>query len=118
MEKPSRTITFVALAQFVPLVLFPWPWSFSSLVFIACIAALSAFLGWALLQRKWWGRTLTIFVQGFNVIIRVITLFHNVYSAENGVNVPLLITYVLSVAISVAILSYVDKPQVQLVFES
>ena len=75
-------------------------------------------LGWALLQRKWWGRTLTIFVQGLNVIIRVITLFNNVYSEETGANVPLLITYILSVVGSVIILSYVDRPQVQLVFES
>lgn len=118
MKKSSQTIKLVALAQIVPLALFPWTWSLSSLIAIAIIAALCAVLGWALLQRKWWGRTLTIFVQGLNVIIRVITLFHNVYSTDGGLNVPLLATYVLSVVISVVILGHVDKPQVQLVFES
>ena len=118
MEKSSRIITFVAIAQFVPLLLFPWTVAVRSLVFIGIIAALCATLAWSLVQRKWWGRTLTIFVQGLNVIIRVITLFANVYSADGGVRFPLLITYLLSVAISVVILSYVDRPEVQLVFES
>jgi hypothetical protein len=114
----SRVITFVAFAQIVPLVLFPWTLSLGSLVAILVLCLLAAFLGWSLYQRKKWGRTLTIFVQGLNIIVRLITLFANVYRAETGLNVPLLVTYVLSAAFSGVILSYVDRPEVQLAFES
>lgn len=114
----SRIISIVAIAQFVPLVLFPWSLSVGSAVFIVILVALCVFLGWALLQRKPWGRTLTIFVQGLNAIIRIITLFGNVYKPEEGLNVALLVTYVVSIVLSVVFLSYIDRPEVQLAFES
>jgi len=104
--------------QFLPLVLFPWRLSVGSLVFILVLALFSAFLGWALLKRKAWGRTLTIFVQGFNIIVRVITLFGNVYDPDTGLNAPLLVAYLASVALSGVLLGYIDRPEVQLVFES
>jgi hypothetical protein len=114
----TRGIRIVALAQVVPLVLFPWDLSVRSLVFIVILILLSAFLGWALLQRKPWGRILTIFVQGMNIIVRIITLFGNVYSPETGLNTALLVTYVLSAVASGFLLSTIDKPEMQLVFES
>jgi hypothetical protein len=114
----SRSITIVAFAQFVPLVLFPWDLKLGSLVFMLILALLCAFLGWALLQRKVWGRTLTIFVQGFNIIIRIITFWANVYTPAQGLDAALLVTYAISIALSWMILSYVDRPEVQLAFES
>ena len=117
-ESQSRTILFVAIAQFAPLVLFPWSFSLGSLVAIVVLLALSAFLGWVLLRRKAWGVTLTIFVQGLNIVVRLITLFANVYDEASGVNVWLLITYVASAAFSLYLLSTIDKPEVRLLFES
>ena len=113
----TRGIRIVALAQVVPLLLFPWDLSVRSLIFVAILILLAAFLGWALLKRKSWGRLLTIFVQGMNIIIRIITLFGNVYTPETGLRVGLLVTYLLSAVISGFLLSYVDKTEVQLVFE-
>jgi hypothetical protein len=118
MERSSRFISYIAFAQFAPLVLFPWDLSVRSVVFIFLLLLLCAFLGWALIQRKPWGRTLTIFVQGLNIVIRVITLFGNVYRPEVGLNVALLVTYLLSVVVSAVVLGYIDRPEVQLAFES
>jgi hypothetical protein len=119
MEHSStRRIRIVALAQVVPLLLFPWDLSVRSFVFIGILILLAAFLGWALLQRKPWGRLLTIFVQGMNIIVRIITLFGNLYSPETGLNVSLLVTYVLSAVVSGILLSYIDRPETQLAFES
>ena len=118
MERSSRFITYIAFAQFVPLVLFPWELSLRSVVFILILALLCAFLGWALIQRKPWGRTLTIFVQGLNIVVRIITLFDNVYSPEAGLKVGLLVTYLLSIVLSAVALGYIDRPEVQLAFEA
>ena len=119
MEKTrSRMITYIAIAQFVPFVLFPWTLSVQSLVFGGVFVLLCALLGWALVRRKAWARKMTIFTQGFNIIVRMITFFGNVYSPESGVNLGLLITYVCSVVLSWFILLYIDKPEVQLAFES
>jgi hypothetical protein len=118
MTRSSRFITYIAFAQFVPLVLFPWDLSLQSVVVFVILLLLSAFLGWALIQRKPWGRTLTIFVQGFNIVIRIITLFGNVYRPESGLNVALLLTYLFSMVLSAVVLGYIDRPEVQLVFEA
>ena len=114
----TRGIRIVALAQVVPLLLFPWDLSVRSFVFIGILILLSALLGWALIRRKPWGRLLTIFVQGMNIIVRIITLFGNVYTPETGLRVGLLVTYLLSAVVSGFLLSYIDKPEMQLVFES
>jgi hypothetical protein len=111
-------VTLVAISQFVPLVLFPWGFSASTIVFVVVLLALSAFLGWSLLRRRRWGITLTIFVQGLNVIVRLITVFSNVYDVAQGVSVALLLTYVVSAILSVLLLTYIDRPDVRLLFES
>jgi len=104
--------------QVVPLVLFPWRLSLTSLVFVVLLILVCVFLGWALRQRRAWARTLTIFVQGFNIIIRLLTLPANVYKPDVGLNLALLITYAASIGLSLMILDYVDRPEVQLVFGS
>jgi hypothetical protein len=45
-------------------------------------------------------------------------LFGNVYTVESGFKWAILITYLSSIALSWLILSYIDKPEVQLIFES
>jgi hypothetical protein len=117
-DSQSRAITFVAIFQFVPLVLFPWQFSAGMIVIVVVLLALAAFLGWALLQRQRWGITLTIFCQGLNVIVRIITIFSNVYDVVQGVNVALLLTYIVSAILSVLLLTYIDRPDVRLLFES
>jgi Na+/alanine symporter len=114
----SRLISLVAVAQFLPLVLFPWPIRASSAVFIAVLALLSSLLGWALYRRKHWGITLTIFVQGMNVIVRIITLLPNVYTAEAGLDLAFLLTDIVSVTLSIVMLSSIDRPEIRLEFGS
>jgi hypothetical protein len=119
MRRPqSRLISLVVVLQFVALVLFPWPFRVSSGVFIATLVLLSALLGWALYRRKPWGITLTIFVQGMNVIVRVITFFANVYTEGEGLDIAFLLTYIASVALSVFLLSSIDRSEVRLEFEA
>jgi len=120
MEQPSpRTlISYIAVAQVVPFLLFPWTFSLQSLAFALVLMVMAAFLGWALWTHKPWGRKLTIFTQGFNIIVRLITFFPNVYQPGRGLNWALLITYLLSAVLSWVILSYIDKPEIQLIFES
>ena len=117
-QTPSRMITYIAIAQLVPFILFPWTLSSQSLIFVMVLVLLCAFLGWALWSHKLWGCKLTIFTQGLNIIIRLITLFENVYTADSGFKWSVLITFLLSIVFSWLILSYIDRPEVQLIFES
>jgi len=115
-------ITVIALLQIVPIILLP-PRFYPSLGRLFLILPLVVFgvLGWALLTWRPVGRMLTIFLQGFNVIVRVlITMARIVPSKVPGtpVDTSLLLTSLVSVGLSVVILLYIDQPEVQLLFEA
>jgi len=125
-------ITVIAILQIIPIFLLPPKMllplirAFSTSKVIMRLLFLSpviifAVLAWALLTFRPQGRLMTIFLQGFNIIVRLlITMSHIVPSKAPGtpVDVPLLVSSLLSVALSVLILFYVDQPEMQLLFES
>jgi hypothetical protein len=115
-------ITIIAIFQIVPILLLPPKVLLSmNLVLFAPLAVICAVLGWALLTLRPVGRTMTIFVQGFNIIVRMlITLSRVVPAKAPGIAADtfLLVTSLLSIALSALILFYVDQPEMQLLFEA
>lgn len=109
----------VAILQFIPPLVLP-PATLKSVapVIWAFVAALFALLGVSLLRRRAWSRTATIFLQGFSIIVRVLTLLGNVVQGRkpgNPVDVWLLGTTVVSIGLSAVILYYVDLPDIQVI---
>ncbi len=120
-ERPIL-ITIIALVQIIPIVLLP-PSLYQSLtpLLLAVPLVMFAVLAWALLTLRPVGRTLTVFVQGSNIIVRIlITLARAVPSKKPGTpaDLPLVVTSLLAIAISTVILYYVDRTDTQLLFES
>ena len=115
-------ITAVALLQIVPSLLMP-PSLLRSLnpLLLAAPAAVFVLLGWGLLTLQPVARMLTIFVQGFSIIVRLlVTLARVVPSKQEGTpaDVPFFVTSVISIALSTLILYFVDRSDTQLLFES
>jgi hypothetical protein len=89
-------------------------------VFWVLIAAIFALLGVNLLRRRAWSRVATIFVQGFNIIVRLLVILGNAVQSSDGgnlVNTTLLLTFGISVALSALILYYIDLPEIQMVMQ-
>jgi hypothetical protein len=119
MEQSRPTIvTIVAVFQFIPAFLLPPDMLLSAnpLVLLAPVA-LFAFLGWAMLTLKPWATTLCIFVQGFNAITRFLIMFPQA-SAGDGTNWLFVLTSLLSIGLSTAILYVIDRPNVQVAFQA
>ncbi len=119
MEKSRPTIvTVIAILQFIPpLILPPSVLLSTSPLLLAAPLVLFAFLGWAMLTLKPWAQTLTIFVQGFSVITRFLIMFPQASPGETT-NWPFVLTSVLSIALSTAILYVIDRPNVQVAFQA
>ncbi len=115
-------IVLVALLQIVPILLLPPKTLLSmNLVLLVAPVVVFALLAWSLLTLRPAGRTMTVFMQGFNIIVRLlIGISHVVPSKAPGTpaDVPLLVTSIASIILSALILFYVDQPELQLVFES
>jgi len=121
-RKRPVLITIIAVLQIVPILLLP-PKLFLSVNRILFLFPVAVFAGlcWALLTLRPVGRNLTIFLQGFNIIVRLpVTLARVIPSkaADTPADVPLLVTSLVSIALSTLILYYVDKSDTQLLFES
>ena len=109
----------VAIFQFIPPLVLP-PATLKSVdpLIWAFVAALFALLGISLLRRRAWSRTATIFVQGFSIIVRVLTILGNVVQGRkpgNPIDVWLLGATAISIVLSAVILYYVDLPDIQVI---
>jgi len=117
MEK-SRPIevTLVAILQFIPALTLP-PTMLLSInpVLLIVPFAFFAFLAWAMLTLRRWSITLCIFVQGLNVIARLLIMFPQAVG-EGGADWPFVITSLVGIVLSSVILYVIDQPKVEVAF--
>ena len=120
-KRLPRGLTLVAALQFIaPLLLPPSVLGRLSPVIWALVLVGFALLGVNLLRRRNWSRLATIFLQGFNIIVRLLVLIgHTVQGGEKGnpLDLWLLGTFLASMIVSGIILYYVDLPDIQVALQ-
>ena len=113
MKQADKYIWAIAILQFIPTMLLP-PAVLGSAKFLHLIlVALFVLLGWGLVKRRSWALLLSIFVQGFNVIVRVLMLLPRIMSGGK-VDLAWLISSLLAIAVSIGFLLFLEKPEVQI----
>lgn len=114
MTKADKLIWGIAIAQFIPTLMFP-PEVLASakITVLALPILLFALLGWGLVRRRTWALTMSIFVQGFNVIVRVLMLLPRVVT-KGTLDVGWLVASILAIALSLVFLLFLEKPDVQI----
>lgn len=122
MRKRHLGLALVAILQFIPIIVMPInALKGLSPVVWGVLAALFVTLGFFLLRRRAWSRVASIFVQGFNIIVRILLTLGNIIRPEKaggGLNSELAISMVLSMMLSAVVLYYVDQPDIQLQMQS
>jgi peptidoglycan/LPS O-acetylase OafA/YrhL len=111
----------VAVLQVIPLLILP-PTAYSGVspVLGMMAAGVCVLLGVYLLRRHNWSRVATIFTQGVNIIVRILIMVaHAVPGGKAGGPLDwwLLGTCMVSIALSAAILYYMDLPDVQIMMQ-
>lgn len=124
MERPkSRVVSIVAILQFIPPLIFP-PGVLTStnltamIPLLAGVLALFGLLAWGLLTYRGWARVLTTFIQGLNMIARLLILFPNAVKEGGQADLAFILTSVISIVFSGILLYFIDKPDVEVIFES
>ncbi len=118
-QRPTRLILLAAL-QIVPLaILPPSTWRNMPPVVIGIMVALFALLGISLLRLRAWSIMASIFLQGMNIIIRLlIAAGHATSETTTGaptVDLWLLGTFAVSIALSWFFLQELDRPEIRMV---
>ena len=113
---PLGLILVAALQVLAPLTLPPALLQSISPVLWGVIVAVFALLGLNLLRRRAWSRVASIFVQGFNIIVRILVIAG--HAAPGGVvDYALISTFIVSMLLSAVILFYVDQPDIQVIMQ-
>ncbi|MGB9880328.1 MAG: hypothetical protein ACPLRM_06160 [Anaerolineae bacterium] len=121
-KKRPVPIVVIAFLQIIPILLLPPKilLSMNRLLFVIPVV-IFALLAWALLTLRPVGRLMTIFVQGFHIIVRLLITISRVVPSKTAgtpADIPLLTTSLVAIALSALILFYVDQPEMQLLFEA
>ena len=82
------------------------------IIAIIVIIALLA-LGLAVLRGRSWALTLSIFLQGFNVIVRLMMLMSRAVRPDGGVEVEFVISSLLAITVSWYVLYRLDRPDIR-----
>ena len=111
-------LKLVIFLQIMPVLLLP-PATLASMGSVPWVVAVALFgvLGYNLWHRRAWSRIATVFVQGFSIIVRLLTLVgHAVQEGQPGnpLDIATVSTFLLSMIVSAIVLYYVDQPDVQL----
>jgi len=110
---PLGLILIAALQFVAPLIVPPDTLKGISPAAWITIVAVFVVLGISLLRRKSWSRVATIFIQGCNIIIRILVIIPSAIQGNtpgNPLNVMILSTFAISMLLSSLILYYIDLP--------
>lgn len=111
---PQRKILLpILLLQFIPLLIFPPATLQGAFVAIALVLLVFAGLGLGVWRGRSWALTLSIFLQGVNIIVRLMMLFPNAKTEAGVVNLPFILTSLLAIIVSGWFLLRLDRPDIR-----
>ncbi len=119
-RRGSSLIKWVAIGQFIPMFLYPYE-SLQSMSPVLLILGLAffAFLGYYVWARRAWAKTLTIFLQGFNIIARIMLTLSNAtdpLKSGGAVHWTFIVTSLVAMVLSGLILYRFDAPDIEVAF--
>ncbi|MCS7247823.1 MAG: hypothetical protein NZ840_06215 [Anaerolineales bacterium] len=108
-----NTLMALIFLQFIPVLLYP-PRTLLSGIGVVIVALLFfAFLGYNLWRRRQWALTLSIFVQGLNIIVRLMMFFPAAKTPQGNWNIELTLFTAAAVILSGWILLRLDRPDIR-----
>lgn len=109
-----------AVLQILPLLILPPSMLFSatginlgSVFMLVTLIVVFALLGWGLLRGREWALTLSILLQGMNVIVRLMMVFPNAVSKQGVWDIALIIAFLVSIGVSAWFMMRLDRPDIR-----
>lgn len=111
--RERRVLLAIILLQFVPILLYPPKTLMGGLGAVGAVLLFFALLGYGLWRGRGWALTMSIFLQGLNIIIRFMMFYPYAKSAEGVWNTELILFTAAAVIMSGWILLRLDKPDIR-----
>jgi hypothetical protein len=112
-----RQFFLIYLFQIIPLLFYPPELLKSGIVIIGILVLVYALLGYGIWRGRNWALSLSITLQGFNIVIRLLMLFPNALMRlpEGGFvfDLPYLALSAVSIGLSLFFLLRLDRPDIR-----
>jgi hypothetical protein len=99
--------------QFIPLLIFPPDLLQGALTLVVIVVVALGALGFMVWRGRSWALTMSIFLQGLNVVIRVMMLLPRAISPQTGLDILFVITSLLAIGLSWFLLYRFDRPELR-----
>jgi hypothetical protein len=110
-------LLLIYLFQILPLLIFPPELLQSGIVIVGILVIIYALLGYGLWRGRSWALSLSITLQGFNIVVRLLMLFPNALMRlpEGGFvfDLPYLALSAISIGLSLFFLLRLDRPDIR-----
>ena len=104
----------IIIFQILPIIIFPLETITAGISMFGIVALLFALLGFGIWRGRAWALTMSIFIQGLNIIVRMMMLFPHAMRVDGtGWDITYIVTAVISMGISGWFLIRLDKPDVR-----
>jgi len=111
---PNKSnLLLLYIFQIVPLLIYPPETLQSGLVVVGIMVVIFALLGYGLWRGRNWALSLSLTMQGFNVVVRLMMLFPNSLVGGGAFNSLYIVLSVVSIALSLFFLLRLDRPDVR-----
>ncbi len=111
----QRRLAALYFLQLIPLLIFPPSILLEGIVVVGVVAVAIVALGFMLLRRRAWALTMSIFIQGLNIVVRLMMLFpHAIDSESSGIDVAFVVSSLLAIAISGWFLIRLDRADIRM----
>jgi hypothetical protein len=109
----KQTLLVLAVLQIFPMLLWPVVFLRSGLGIVGVGILIFAGLGFALYRGRSWALTLAIFLQGLNVIIRLMMFMPNAMNDSGTWDISYVIANMIAIILSLYLLFRLDRPDVR-----
>ncbi len=109
----KQTLIFLAILQIFPMLIWPVAFLQSGLGIVGIGVIIFAGLGFAIYRGRSWAFTLAIFIQGLNVIIRLMMFLPNAKNQAGTWDIAYVIANLIAIALSIYLLFRLDRPDVR-----
>ena len=112
-----QQLLLIYLLQIIPLLVFPLDTLKSGIIVVGILVVVFALLGYGLWRGRNWALSLSLTLQGFNVVVRLMMLFPNALMRlpEGGFvfDLPYLTLSAISIGLSLFFLLRLDRPDIR-----
>ncbi len=111
--RERRILLAIIIFQFVPMLLYPPKMLQAGLGIIGVVLLFFALLGYGLWRGQVWAYSMSIFLQGLNIIVRIMMIFQAAYNRQTGWDLQNIVFYFIAMLISGWIMLRLDKPDLR-----